>query len=504
MSAAPRPGVPDLRARVLGGLLWVAASQVGLQLARAVAAIAVARLLTPEEYGLAALALVFASLVLVFSDLALGAALVQRQNLTDLDRNTAFWVTVGTSVVFSVLGVALSGPLAALYGDSDAQPLLAVLSVSFVISAVSAPQLSLMLRDMDFKRVEVLPMVGALVGGAAGVALAATGAGAWAIIAQYVAGLTITSVLVWWRSPWRPGFSFSLASLRDLGGFSIYMLGHRLLYYVQTNGDRFLVGRFLGTSALGAYAIAFNTIIQPASKIGGPLQRVMSPAFCRIQEEPERIAAAWARVTRALAALTVPALGGLIVLAPDFVPVVLGSQWDAAIPVIQILAWVGIIQALQGLTVDVLMARDRTRTIFRFSLVLSVCHVTAFSIGLEWGVVGVAAAFAISTTLVEPFETVLAARSLGVSPMIIVRAIAGVFQAAIGMCAVLLGVRLALVDAGTHEALRLLICTLAGTAAYVALCAWRVPELAEEVRGLRRRRASGAQPVGPPAALAES
>src|SRR6185503_9015121 len=104
MSSSSGPGFPDLRARVLGGLGWVVGSQVGLQLARALAAIAIARLLTPEEYGLAALALIFASLVLVFSDLALGAALIQRKNLSAVDRDTAFWATVASGVFFAILG----------------------------------------------------------------------------------------------------------------------------------------------------------------------------------------------------------------------------------------------------------------------------------------------------------------------------------------------------------------------------------------------------------------
>ena len=487
MSASPGPGLPDLRARVLGGLSWVVGSQVGLQLTRAIAAIAIARLLTPDEYGLAALALVFASLVLVFSDLAMGAALIQRKTLTEVDRDTAFWVTAGSGVFFATLGVVLSGPLAALYGDPDAQPLLAVLSVTFIVSALGAPQQSLMLRDMDFRRVEVLPMIGAIAGGVAGVALAANGAGAWAIILQYVATATVTTLLVWLRSPWKPRLAFSMASLRDLGGFSLYMLGHRMLYYFQTNGDRFLIGRFIGVASLGVYAIAYNTILQPASKLGGPLQRVMSPAFCRIQDEPERIAAAWARVTRVLASLCVPALLGLIVVAPDFVPVVLGDQWDEAVPVIQILAWVGIVQALQSLSVDVLMARGRARTIFRYSLVVTTCHVVAFVIGLQWGVVGVAASFAVSTTLIEPAQSVLAARSLGVSPMVFFRSVAGVFQAALGMCAIVLAVRTGLVDAGAPEGARLVICIAVGGIAYAGLCAWRVPELRHEARALRRR-----------------
>src|SRR6186997_2518880 len=152
MSSSSGPGFPDLRARVLGGLGWVIGSQVGLQLTRALAAIAIARLLTPEEYGLAALALVFASLVMIFSDLALGAALIQRKNLSALDRDTAFWVTVAAGIGFTIAGLLLSGPIAALYGQPDAKPLLVALSFSFVISALGCTQQCLMLRDMDFRR----------------------------------------------------------------------------------------------------------------------------------------------------------------------------------------------------------------------------------------------------------------------------------------------------------------------------------------------------------------
>lgn len=480
------PSHPDMRGRVVRGLVWVGASQVGLQLTRAAVAIVVARLLTPQEYGLAALALVFSSLVLVFSDLALGAALIQRPRLSAMDRDTAFWVTLASGALFTVLGVALSGPVAALYGQPEARPLLVVLSATFLVSALGATQQSLMLRDMDFRRVELLPMGGALAGGAGAVLVAALGGGAWAIIVQQVAATGVTTLLVWWRSAWRPRARFSGASLRDLGGFSAYMLGHRMLFYLQTNADRFLIGRFLGAGALGVYAVGYNTMLVPASKLGGPLQRVMSPAFSRIQDEPERIAAAWARVTRMMAAVSVPALAGLIVVAPDFVPVVLGGQWTAAVPVVQILAWVGIVQALQTLNNDILMARDRTRTIFRFSLLLSSAHVLAFVVGLEWGVVGVAAAYAVSTTLVEPLQSVLAARALGVSPLVFFRAVGPVFQAAAGMCLAVLAVRLALVDAAPE--LRLAACVAAGVLVYLPLCAWRVPELAGEARGLLRRR----------------
>src|SRR3954447_4023885 len=450
-SDQPQPE-QDLRARVMRGLVWVAASQVGFQITRAVVAIAIARLLTPDEYGLAAIAIVFSSLVMVFSDLALGAALIQRRSLSELDKSTAFWVTVGSGLLFTALGLALAGPAARLYGQPEAKPLLMALSAGFVVSAVGSTQLTLMMRNMDFRRTEMLGLAGTMAGGAVGVTMAALGAGSWAIIAQQLVALICTTALVWLQSPWRPQMRFSGASLRDLGGFSAYMLGQRLTWYLQVNSDTLIIGRVLGTAAVRTYAVAYNTILAPASKIAGPLQRVFSPAFSRIQDEPERIAALWARVARLMAVVSVPALAGLVVVAPDFVPLVLGDQWKDAVPVVQILAWVGIVQALQALNMDVLMARDRTRTMFRFAGVLTASHLIAFAVGLHWGVVGVATAYAISTTLVEPWMTVLAARSLGVSPLVFVRAIFGVFQAAIVMCGGVWLLRSWLVDVGVPPA----------------------------------------------------
>jgi O-antigen/teichoic acid export membrane protein len=502
MSNGLLPGVPDLRARVLRGFAWVAASQVGAQLTRAVVAIVIARLLTPEEYGLAALALVFASLVMVFSDLALGAALIQRKDLSVVDRDTAFWTTLAAGLIFTVLGVALSGPLASLYGEPDAQPLLFVLSLSFVVAALGATQQNLMLRDMDYRRVEVLTMIAGLAGGIAAVAAAVYGAGAWAIIAQQIVATAIATALAWKRSLWRPRFAFSRASLRSMWSFSAYMLGQRMLWYLQSNADRFLIGRFLGTAALGVYAVAYNTMLVPASKLGGPLQRVFSPAFSRIQDQPERIAATWARVARLLAFVSVPALGGLIVVAPDFVPLVLGDQWTNAVPVIQILAWVGIVQALQAINMDILLARGRSKTMFRFAVVATTAHIGAFAVGLEWGIIGVSVAYAISTTLVEPAQTVLAARALNVSPMVFVRAIWGVFQAAIGMCLAVLALRAGLVDAGVAAELRLVACIAVGAVVYGALCLWRVPEVTAELRVLLDRRSRRSAPLV--AATAES
>jgi hypothetical protein len=141
------------------------------------------------------------------------------------------------------------------------------------------------------------------------------------------------------------------------------------------------------------------------------------------------------------------------------------------------------------------MARNRTRTIFRFSLVFAFTHITAFLIGVNWGIMGLAVAFLITSTLLEPVLTVLSARVLGVSPMIFVRAVAGVFQAAGGMVAVLLLVRPALIDAGVPTGARLALLIAIGAIVYLPLCAWRAPEVVRDARSLLPARARRFVPV---------
>ncbi len=477
------------------GIGWVGAAQVVLQITRSIGAIAIARLLTPDEYGLAMLALVFSSLVLVFSDLAFGAALVQRPKINEADKNTAFWITMGSGVLFTGLGVLLAHPVARAYGEPQVAPLLAALSASFMIGALGSTQQSLLLREMAFKKTETLGIVAAMAGMIGAVVFAAMGTGAWAIIVQQLVTAAVSSLLLWRASSWRPRLQYSKASAKDLWSFSSYLVGHRLLYYAHANADRFIIGRYLGTAALGAYAVAYNVMLQPVAKVAGPVQRVLAPAFARMQDEPERIAAAWARATRLVGMLSIPTLAGVIVVAPDFVPVVLGDKWDAAIPVIQIIAVVGMVQAVQGVNVDILMARDRTKTLFRYSIVFTAAHITAFLIGVHWGIKGVAIAYAISTALVEPILTVLTSRALGVSVMVFVRSLSGVVQASAVMVAVVFLERMWLVDMGVPAAARLLFCALTGAAVFLTLCVWRVPEVARDIRQLlaSRRGASLAE-----------
>jgi O-antigen/teichoic acid export membrane protein len=485
--AAARSG--ELRVLVLRGLAWKAASQVFLQGSRVVVAVILARLLAPHDFGLAAMVLVFASLVIVFSDLALGSALVQRPLVSEEDRATVFWTSIGAGSLFTLLGIASAAPLARFYGEPEVRRLVIALSLGFFVASLGAVPTALLNRAMAFRALELRQMIATLGGAAVGITFAVMGFGAWAIIGQQLAVTTGLTALVWIRSPWRPSFRFSVASLRSLSGFSANVFGQRLLYYLHRNTDNLLVGRFLGAAALGVYGLAYNVMLVPFSRLAGPIQEVLFPAFSRLQDEPERMAAAWFRVTRIVAAVAMPSLVGLFVLAPEFVHVVLGPRWHGVVPVLRILVWVGLLQTLQTLNSSIMLARDRTKTFFRFSLFYFASHLVAFVVGVQFGIVGVATGYAISSTIVEPLFGWLTARALGVSLLDFVRSFAGVAQASALMLGALVGARVALLHEGFGPLPRLLLLTAFGVLVFAAASAWRVPELVAEARSALHRRA---------------
>jgi O-antigen/teichoic acid export membrane protein len=206
-----------------------------------------------------------------------------------------------------------------------------------------------------------------------------------------------------------------------------------------------------------------------------------------MQQDRERIAALWIRTTRLIAAVAMPALVALIILAPDFVEVVLGTRWEAATPVIQILAWVGLLQALQALNAEILLALDRSGTLLRFTVVWLVATTGATAIGLHWGILGVAACYAVATAFVELLRAYLTVDALGIPLRRVLVSLRGVAEASVFMAIVLFGLRAGLVAQGVPPALRLVVLVGVGALVYLCSCAWRAPEVRAEVEGLLAR-----------------
>jgi O-antigen/teichoic acid export membrane protein len=477
-----------LRSLVLRGIAWSMVAVATMQISRFIAGIVLARLLTPHDYGVAAMALIFSSLVLAFSDLSMGAALVQRPTVTERDRATVFWTSFAIGLLLTLAGVALAGPIASFYGEPEVRALFTVVSLSFVLMALQTTQASLLQREMNFRVITLRRMVAVVLGGVVGITMAVLDFGPWSLIAQQVTSTIISTLLLWTFSSWRPSLTFSLESLRDFGSFGLNLLGARLVGYFNRSSDALLIGKFLGSAPLGVYTVAYNVMVLPINRLVIPLQDTLFPAYSRLQSDRDRLTGVWLRVNRVAAAFLLPGGLGLIVVAPDLVPIVLGQQWRPAVEVIQILALVGLLQSLAALGGKVLEALNRPRTILRFSLLHFAVTVPAFVVGLRWGVTGVATAYAVVTVPLSVLYARLTTQALGLSLRTLARALSGVAQASAIMTLGVLLARLALIEAGLPAGARLAAAVIVGIGLYLPLCLWRAPELRIEVERIRMRK----------------
>ena len=249
------PRAEGFSGTVVTGVKWKMLTVLVSEGTRVIVSLVLARLLMPSEYGVAGMALVATSFLVLFSDPALGTALVQRLHLTDVDRSTIFWATIVIGVIATVGAILMSGLVADIFGDPDVKPLFAVASVSLFLNSAAVTQ-ALMSRALRFRSLQIREIGATVCGATVALIVAFSGYGAWAIVANWVTFSATSTVLVWLLAKWRPTFEFSMRSLRDLGGFGLKVFGARILSWANGSMDNVLVGRYLGAGSLGAYSLA--------------------------------------------------------------------------------------------------------------------------------------------------------------------------------------------------------------------------------------------------------
>lgn len=491
-----RGEAPDnLTGTVVGGAMWKAASHLVAEGSRVAVAIVLARLLSPSDYGIAGMALVVTAFVGLFADPALGAALIQRPTITERDRSTVFWTALGIGMTLTLGGIAISGLVADFFGEPQVQGMFIVTSLCFILVSLSIAPRALLTRKLSYRALEIREMISRVIGGLVAIALALAGFGPWAVVSNFVATTVASAALVWLMVDWRPRFIYSRDSLRDWGGFSAQVEASSILAWGNLNLDNVLVGRALGSAALGAYSLAYNVMFLPITRIGRPLADVLSPAYSRIQSDRERFERSWLRGKRMVVLLVAPGFLAILVVAPDLVDVVFGSKWHDAVVPLQCLCVAGLAHSLGMLNWGVLSASGKGGSLFRLMVLTSAVTWTAFVVGLFWGIVGVAAAYAVARWILVVPEAWITARAVSFAfrPTLLAGGVIvplGLLAAAAAFVA-----RELLVAAGVSPLFRIVLVLLTMGAAYVLVVLVALPSLVADVRNVLRQRSSAAVPA---------
>jgi len=385
----------SLTAKTVSGATWSAIARVGQQGVSLLSTAILARLLPPSAYGLLGMATVVIGFIEIFKDLGTSSAIIQRRELTHELTSSIFWA----NVLFGLLAAGVSmgiAPLAAIfYREPQVTPVMAVLSISFVISSLGIVQSALLTREMAFNKLARIELTATAVAAIVSISMAASGAGVWSLIASSLTSTTAGTILLWVASPWRPRWHMSWGELRSISSYSLNLSGFSIVNYFARNADNLLIGRYLGATALGYYSLAYRLMLYPLQNISWILGRVLFPTFAQIQHDNVRFRQAYLRVCAIIAAITFPLMLGMLVTAEPLVAAILGSKWMPIVPLLVILAPVGAIQSVGTTVGHIYMAKGRTDWMFRWGLGAGALAVTSFVVGLHWGITGVAVAYAV-------------------------------------------------------------------------------------------------------------
>lgn len=407
---------PPFRSRILSALLWSVASTWTTKALDFGIILILARLLTPEDFGLISLVTIYIALANVFVEGGFAQAIIQREDIEELHYDTAFWTSLGVGSLLTVI-TYLFGPSAFdyLFDEPALRPIVQVTSILFTITALRSVQQSILTRRLQFKQLALRRAAGTLIGGVVAIFLAFADFGAWSLVALHLITAIVSVFVLWLASDWRPHLNFSLRCFHDLFSFGVHIAGRQLLAFFNRRGLNLLIGLFLGVSALGYYVLANRIVLAASDLITTSIQSVAFPAFSRLQKNPQKLASAFYQAVHFTGLVTFPMFLWLTSTAAVLIPVLLGAKWEPSVPVLQILCFVGILHSVARYSHSVMLACGKANWSLYIGALQTVGYIIGFFIAVEQGIAAVALVYVAVGYLMAPLELAAIRRLTAIS-----------------------------------------------------------------------------------------
>jgi O-antigen/teichoic acid export membrane protein len=470
--SAARPASHELAGRASSGLRWGAFNQGTQQVVRLGVQIVLTKLLAPSDFGAMTLALVVINIGSLLGALGFAQVLVQRHNITRRHVAVAFTTSGLLGLVLTIVVFAGAGTFAGWFNTPSLGPLLRVLSVMFLLRGFEGVPNAMLVRRLYIRDFVLSSTIATVAGATVGITMAVAGAGLWSLAGMAVTESFVATSLAWLFATragvWRPQLAFDGGTLRELLGFSAAASGTRLLVVAQGSVDSIVVGRQLGTEALGQYSLGYRFLFLPLEKLLDAIGGVLEPVLATLQDDAARFQDTLLRVERYVCALYVPLTIGAAAVAHDLVTVVFGDEWLPAVRVLQILALNGLRLALVRLHAYACEARGHPRSGLIVIGIQVAIGAPASIIAAHYGIVWVAVAFTVTGWLVTPLSFVFLRRFTGLGPWRQFVALRGILVATALMLAAVLGVQ-RLLNPFVDSAVVLVAGVLVGVLSYTAV-----------------------------------
>jgi PST family polysaccharide transporter len=454
-----------------------------------------ARLLTPDDYGLLAMVVVIIGVGEMVRDFGLSTAAIRAPTLSGAERSQLFWINTGIGLGLGLLVAAGAELVARLYDQPELVEITRALAVTFVVNGAATQYRADLTRRMRFRALAITDVVTPAVALTVAVAVALAGGGYWALVAQYLAQAVVGLVAVVVATRWLPSLPSRGVPVRHFFVYGGNLLGAQLIGYLGKNIDTFVIGVRFGPQQLGFYNRAWTLLMTPLVQVRAPTTTVALPVLSKVRDDPARLARFLCKGQLVLAYPVTLGLAVVIGTADPLIHVLLGPDWPEVATILRPLAVAGAFQTIAYVSYWVYLSRGLTPQLLRYSMAETAIRVAGVLVGAMWGVVGVAAGYAAAAVILWPLSflwlvrlTPLPLRELFTDAARVLAAGATAWAAAAAATVSL---------AGQRPVVQLLAAVLAAAAAVALLAAVAPPvrrdvvEIASVVGRAARRRGRG-------------
>ncbi|HTK12301.1 MAG TPA: lipopolysaccharide biosynthesis protein [Xanthobacteraceae bacterium] len=358
-----------------------------------------ARLLTPADYGVFAMAAPFVWTLINIGDLGLAAAVLQQPDLNERQAAAVFQVNALAGIAFAAI-LFLSSPIIGwFYGDARVAEIVAILSFMLVVFGFTTVQQTLLRRALLFDVLLRAQIASSATASIVALVLAWNGAGYWALVARALVDPLVSSIVAWASAPWWPRDAEWSEATKKVLRFGQYFLASSILSSAARQADNVLIGWRYGSAELGPYALAYRLFFLPIQQIAWPLGHVMVPTLSRLRDDPERLKRWYLKLLQLMSFAAFPPFFSLVICADDVVRVVAGPQWDEAVEIVRLLAPLGALMTAYSTCDWLLRARGYADRSFWLTVVNTVVCVSSYVVGLPWGAIGVASGLAVANII---------------------------------------------------------------------------------------------------------
>ncbi len=381
------------------GILWSAVSRITIHIFQFATLIILARLLDPSEFGLITASLVVVGFLNIFRDLGIASAIIQKGGLNEELINSVYWIIIIVGFLINILLFLTAGVISDFYNAKELTNILKVMSFSFSITSFSIVHQALLEKDLKFKQLALYEMIAVVLGSTCAIILAFLNFGIWSLVTQGLVNAIALTILLNLKSGYKPRFMFSFPEIKSIYNFSLNLFGFNVLNFFVRNADYILIQKYLGELELGFYNIAYRIMLYPLQNITAVFSRVMFPLYSKLQDDHSKIRELYIKLANNIALLSFPLMLFITASADVLLISLLGEKWSRSIPLLIILAPVGMIQSVYVPAGSIFQAKGRTDIWFKWGIVSGIIYVSSFIIGLRWGIKGVAIGYLVSNII---------------------------------------------------------------------------------------------------------